>query len=149
MKNLLDNFQSQTVNILIVDDRQENLTAMESVLAAPDRQLFLADSGYKALELLLEGRILGADEAYEKGLVTRVVADEEAEMEAYATARRIAAGAPLAARAHKQLVRRLTAVPQGLTFEEVKASFAFLDSEDYREGLTAFLEKRRPQFHGR
>ncbi|MCB0286346.1 MAG: response regulator [Calditrichaeota bacterium] len=54
MKNLLDNFQSQTVNILIVDDRQENLTAMESVLAAPDRQLFLADSGYKALELLLE-----------------------------------------------------------------------------------------------
>jgi len=102
-----------------------------------------------ALELLLEGRILGADEACEKGLVTRVVADEEAEREVYATARRIAAGAPLAARAHKQLVRRLTAVPQGLTFEEVKASFAFLDSEDYREGLTAFLEKRRPQFHGR
>ncbi len=54
MKNLLDNSQSQNVNILIVDDRQENLTAMESVLAAPDRQLFLADSGYKALELLLE-----------------------------------------------------------------------------------------------
>lgn len=54
MKNLLDNSQSQNVNILIVDDRQENLTAMESVLTAPDRQLFLADSGYKALELLLE-----------------------------------------------------------------------------------------------
>ncbi len=102
-----------------------------------------------ALELLLEGRIYSADEAYEKGLVTRVVADEETEREAYATARRIAAGAPLAARAHKRLVRKLTAVPQRLTFEEMQASFAFLDSEDYREGLSAFLEKRSPQFRGR
>ncbi|MBZ0144461.1 MAG: enoyl-CoA hydratase/isomerase family protein [Rhodocyclaceae bacterium] len=102
-----------------------------------------------ALEILLEGRILGADEAYEKGLVTRVVDDEQVAEEAYAAARRIAAGAPLAARMHKKLVRRLTAVPQGLTLEELKASFAFLDSEDYREGLSAFLEKRAPLFRGK
>lgn len=102
-----------------------------------------------ALELLLEGRILFADEACEKGLVTRVVADDEVAEEAYATARRIAAGAPLAARTHKKLVRRLTAVPRRLTFDELKAGFAFLDSEDYREGLSAFFEKRTPVFRGK
>jgi enoyl-CoA hydratase/carnithine racemase len=102
-----------------------------------------------ALELVLEGRILGADEAYEKGLVSRVVDDELVVEEAYAAARRIAAGAPLAARMHKKLVRRLTAVPRELTLEEIKASFAFLDSEDYREGLSAFFEKRAPLFRGK
>ena len=75
---------------------------------------FLALAGPAvALEILLEGRILTADEAYLKGLVTRVLADADVEAEAYATALRIAAGAPLVARWHKQLVRRLMpTVPQ-------------------------------------
>ena len=99
-------------------------------------------------EILLEGRILTAIEAYEKGLLTRVVPDVQAADEAYATARRIAAGAPLVAGWHKQWIRRLQN-GKPLNDEEKAASFAFLDTEDYQEGLAAFLEKRKPLFKAR
>jgi enoyl-CoA hydratase/carnithine racemase len=98
-------------------------------------------------EILLEGRLLTAREAYEKGLLTRVVPDAEVAAEARATARRIAAGAPLVARWHKQWIARLQEGTP-LSPEELRASFAFLDSADYREGLAAFLEKRPPRFTG-
>lgn len=98
-------------------------------------------------EILLEGRLLTAQEAFSKGLLTRVVGDADVEAEAHATAGRIAAGAPLVARWHKQWIARLL---EGgpLTAAEKQASFAFLESADYREGLAAFLEKRSPRFAG-
>ena len=99
-------------------------------------------------EILLEGRILSAGEAYEKGLLTRVIKDEQVEDEAYASARRICQGAPLVAGWHKQWIRRLLD-GRPLSDDEKAASFAFLDTEDYREGLAAFLEKRKPVFKAR
>ena len=101
-----------------------------------------------AKEILLEGRLLSAAEAYAKGLVTRVVADAEVLAEAQATAGRIAAGAPLVARWHKQWISRLLE-DRPLSVEEKRASFAFLETEDYAEGLAAFLEKRPPKFNCR
>jgi enoyl-CoA hydratase/carnithine racemase len=101
-----------------------------------------------SLELLLEGRIWGAREAYEKGLVCRVVPDVGVVEEAYATARRIADGAPLAARWHKKFVRRL-ADPRPLTAAERDEGYACFDTEDFRIGYRAFLDKKKPEFKGR
>jgi enoyl-CoA hydratase/carnithine racemase len=101
-----------------------------------------------SLEILLEGRIWGAREAYEKGLVCRVVPDAGVVEEAYATAQRIADGAPLVARWHKKFVRRL-ADPRPLSAAEYEESFACFDTEDFRIGYRAFLDKRKPEFKGR
>ena len=101
-----------------------------------------------SLELLLEGRIWDAKEAYEKRLVSRVVPDAEVVAEAYATAKRIAEGAPLVARWHKKFVRRLLD-PRPLTDAEYDEGYACFDTEDFRAGVAAFLAKRKPEFNGR
>ena len=102
----------------------------------------------KALELLLEGRIIDAAEAREIGLVTRVVPDADVANEAAATAARIADGAPLVARWHKKFARRLA---QAAPISEAEADecFACFDTEDFRIGYAAFLAKRKPTFTGR
>ena len=100
------------------------------------------------LEILLEGRVFDAAEALAKRLVNRVVPDEEVESATYALAARIAAGAPLVARWHKQFIDRLTVVPQ-VSASEWDEGFACFDTEDYRIGVAAFLAKRKPQFEGR
>ncbi len=101
-----------------------------------------------SLEILLEGRIWGAHEAYEKGLVSRVVPDAAVVDDAYAAARRIADGAPLVARWHKKFVRRLLD-PRPLTAEERDEGYACFDTEDFRTGVAAFLAKKKPDFAGR
>jgi enoyl-CoA hydratase/carnithine racemase len=102
-----------------------------------------------ALEILLEGRVWDAAEAREKKLLTRVVSDAMLQEEAYATAQRIAEGAPLVARWHKQFVRRLTPQPRPLTEAEIEANFDYFATEDYRIGYDAFINKRKPKFVGR
>jgi enoyl-CoA hydratase/carnithine racemase len=100
------------------------------------------------LEILLEGRILNAREALQKGLLSRIVDDEKVFDEAAACAARICAGAPLVARWHKQWVKRLMdGAP--LSAAEKRQAFDFLATDDYREGLDAFLGKRPPVFTGR
>ena len=102
-----------------------------------------------ALEILLEGRVWDAAEAFAKRLLTRVVPDPRLEAEAYESARRIADGAPLVARWHKQFVRRLTPGPVPLSDAEIEANFDYFATEDYRIGYEAFLNKRTPKFLGR
>ena len=101
-----------------------------------------------ALEILLEGRIFDAAEAKEKGLVTRVVPDDQVAIEVRAAAERIADGAPLVARWHKKFARRL-AERTPLTAEELDECFDCFDTEDFRIGYAAFLAKQKPGFIGR
>jgi enoyl-CoA hydratase len=101
-----------------------------------------------ALEILLEARVFGADEAKAKGLVTRVVPDDRVTAEASEAAARIAAGAPLSNRWHKKFARRLRD-PKKLSRREYLEGFANCDTQDYQEGFRAFLEKRKPVFRGK
>ncbi len=101
-----------------------------------------------AAELLLEGRVLTASEAQARGLVQRVLPDAEVEAEVRATAARIAAGAPLAARLHRACLNRLED-PAPLSAAEAELPYSACDSADYREGIEAFVAKRPPRFRGR
>jgi enoyl-CoA hydratase len=101
-----------------------------------------------ALEIVLEGRVFDAAEAFAKGLVNRVVADAEVEKEAYATAQRIADAAPLVNRWHKKFVKRLLD-PRPLSEAELEDNYACFGTEDFQIGYRAFLAKTKPQFKGR
>ncbi len=119
------------------------------VVGYPELELLLDLVGWATTaEILFEGRILDAAEAMAKGLVNRVVADDAVEAEAYATAGRIAAGAPLAARWHKKFAHRLKD-PAPLSRDELDEAYACYDTEDYRTGRRSFLDKTRPVFRGR
>lgn len=102
-----------------------------------------------ALEILLEGRVWDAREAFAKGLLTRVVPDARLADETRATVERITGGAPLVARWHKQFIRRLTPHGEPLTPQEIDASFDYFDTEDFKTGYAAFTNKTKPRFEGR
>lgn len=99
------------------------------------------------MEILLEGRVFGAEEALAKGLVNRVVDDDQVERDAYASARRVADGAPLVARWHKDFMRRLER-PEPLQAQDEESAYACYGTEDFRIGYQSFLAKQTPKFRG-
>ena len=119
------------------------------VMAYPEMEALIGLVGRAvALEILFEGRVFDAAEALAKGLVNRVVADDQVFAEASAAARRIAEGAPLVNRWHKKFARRL-GERRPLSPAEEAEGFATFGTEDYREGVRAFLAKDKPRFKGR
>ncbi|HYY76884.1 MAG TPA: enoyl-CoA hydratase-related protein [Gaiellaceae bacterium] len=104
----------------------------------------------KAMDVILSGRFLDAHEAERAGLVARVVAREAWLEEAKRVAREIASKGPVAQRLAKEAVNRAyeSTLETGLDFER-KALYLAFASEDAKEGLTAFTEKRKPDYRGR
>jgi enoyl-CoA hydratase len=104
----------------------------------------------KAMEMILTGRNLSATEAEARGLVARVVAREETVPAAMALAAEIAAMPPLAVQAAKEAVNRAyeLSLEAGLEFER-RNFFMLFASEDQKEGMRAFIEKRPPKWSGR
>ncbi len=105
---------------------------------------------YLAMEVILAGRLLSAQEALQHGLANHIASVEDHLKDAVALARNVAARAPLARLAAKSAVQHALDLPleQGLAFER-NSFFMLFGTDDKQEGVRAFLQKRTPQWEGR
>jgi len=105
---------------------------------------------YKAMEMILTGKSISAEEAYRVGLVNRVVPAESLMEETKKLATEIASRPPISIRSAKEAILRAhdTRLEVGLEFER-KAFYMLFATEDAKEGMNAFLEKRKPNFKGK
>ncbi len=113
------------------------------------QRLTLAIGKAKAMEMCLTGRMMGAEEAERAGLVAKVVPAADLIDEAMKSATAIAAMAPLAAMATKEMVNAAFEMPlaQGINFER-RLFHGLFGSDDQKEGMAAFVEKRPGKWTG-
>ncbi|MEL6374683.1 MAG: enoyl-CoA hydratase-related protein [Pseudomonadota bacterium] len=114
------------------------------------QRLFRAVGKYKGMEMVLTGDLYTAAQCERMGLVSRIVPDGEVVNEAISMAGRIARNAPVAVQLTKEaaLAGADASLATGVNLER-KMLWLLFDSEDKREGMDAFLEKRKPAFKGR
>lgn len=115
-------------------------------MAAKELEALLRITSYSiAMEILLEGKIMSAEEAYEKNLVNRVVADLEVETEVYKSAELISEGAPKVARWHKQFAKEI--LKTGKVSDKLNnLGYKCYDTDDFKIGYKSFLSKTKPKF---
>ena len=101
-----------------------------------------------AKDILFTGRLIGATEAQALGIVNRLVPAAEIDRTVRALAAEIAANAPLTLRATKEMIRRVLAKRRLAPGEDADIVEMCYTSADFREGVTAFLNKRKPKWSG-
>ena len=104
----------------------------------------------RAMEMILTGKFMTAQEALDHGLINKIVPAELYLEEAVALAREIAKMSPVATQLAKESINRSfeTQLDEGLTFERKNFYLAF-SSDDQKEGMKAFIEKRKPDYKGK
>lgn len=118
--------------------------------AGGTQRLTRAVGKYKAMEMILTGSMITAEEAKQWGLVVKVVPNEYLVEEAKNLAKAIASKPPIAVRLAKEAVLKSfdTTIEGGLEFER-KNFYMLFASEDQKEGMKAFVEKRKPEWKGK